>query len=165
MQFFGNCKTAAQAKRKFKSLAKEYHPDTGGDAVTFQAVQEEYEQFKAGRTGTSATPARPKFGYAERRIAMWECADRHLSSPRDPIAKAMHPRCACRFGQGTACPHTVRDVTILMDRAGGLKISRADKLGSMKAIEAPGAEQPEWRRATAAEWSGAQQTHNGEISP
>lgn len=42
MRFFNDCKTIEEVKAQYKKLAKEHHPDCGGDTATMQAVNTEY---------------------------------------------------------------------------------------------------------------------------
>ncbi len=42
MKFFSECKTIEEVKATYKQLAKQYHPDCGGDTVTMQAINTEY---------------------------------------------------------------------------------------------------------------------------
>jgi hypothetical protein len=44
MNFFKDCKTIDEVKARYKELAKKFHPDLGGDTVTMQAINAEYEQ-------------------------------------------------------------------------------------------------------------------------
>lgn len=45
--FFGDCQTKAELDKKYRKLAKVYHPDMpGGDKVTFQKLRDEYERKK-----------------------------------------------------------------------------------------------------------------------
>lgn len=42
MKYFKNCQTIEAIKSLYKQLAKEYHPDRGGDTTTMQAINAEY---------------------------------------------------------------------------------------------------------------------------
>lgn len=42
MIYFKDCKTIEEVKAKYKVLAKQHHPDCGGDTATMQAVNTEY---------------------------------------------------------------------------------------------------------------------------
>ena len=42
MKFFNECKTIDEVKARYKTLAKEHHPDCGGDTVTMQQINAEY---------------------------------------------------------------------------------------------------------------------------
>lgn len=42
MKFFHECKTLDEVKAMYKKLAKENHPDLGGDTATMQAINTEY---------------------------------------------------------------------------------------------------------------------------
>lgn len=42
MKFFTDCKTTEEVKALYKQLAKQYHPDCGGDTATMQAINTEY---------------------------------------------------------------------------------------------------------------------------
>lgn len=42
MQYFNNCNTLEEVKHLYKQLAKQFHPDKGGDTATMQAINSEY---------------------------------------------------------------------------------------------------------------------------
>lgn len=42
MKYFTNCKTIDEIKSKYKKLAKQFHPDCGGDTKTMQEINTEY---------------------------------------------------------------------------------------------------------------------------
>ncbi len=42
MKYFNHCKTLDEVKATYKRLAKEHHPDLGGDLVTMQEINREY---------------------------------------------------------------------------------------------------------------------------
>ena len=42
MKWFNNCKSVDEVKKMFKQLAKENHPDMGGDTATMQQINTEY---------------------------------------------------------------------------------------------------------------------------
>ncbi len=42
MQYFNECKTIEEVKATYKTLAKQHHPDCGGDTATMQAINTEY---------------------------------------------------------------------------------------------------------------------------
>ena len=42
MKWFSGCRTLDEVKALYKKLAKQYHPDLGGDTETMQAVNREY---------------------------------------------------------------------------------------------------------------------------
>ena len=42
MLYFKNCSSLDEIKAMFKTLAKEFHPDCGGDTATMQAINVEY---------------------------------------------------------------------------------------------------------------------------
>ena len=53
--------TAAEARRAYRSLARAFHPDKGGDVARFQAVQRAHERLEAGEARTRARHrARPE---------------------------------------------------------------------------------------------------------
>ena len=43
MNYFQNITDLEQAKQRYRTLAKELHPDKGGSALRFQQMQEEYK--------------------------------------------------------------------------------------------------------------------------
>ncbi|WP_291861583.1 J domain-containing protein [Marinilabilia sp.] len=43
MNYFQNTTDLEQAKQRYRTLAKELHPDKGGSALRFQQMQEEYK--------------------------------------------------------------------------------------------------------------------------
>jgi hypothetical protein len=42
MKFFNDCRTIEEIRARYKQLAKQYHPDCGGDTGTMQAINKEY---------------------------------------------------------------------------------------------------------------------------
>ena len=42
MKYFKDCKTIEEIKAQYKKLAKENHPDHGGDTATMQEINKEY---------------------------------------------------------------------------------------------------------------------------
>jgi len=42
MKWFNECTTPDEVKAKYKKLAKQYHPDLGGDTATMQEINKEY---------------------------------------------------------------------------------------------------------------------------
>jgi len=42
MKWFNGCQTLEEVKATYKKLAKQYHPDLGGDTVTMQEINKEY---------------------------------------------------------------------------------------------------------------------------
>lgn len=64
MKYFTNCKTIEEAKKLYRRLAMENHPDRGGDLDTMKAINAEYDEFfntfKAQHNATAKTTgARP----------------------------------------------------------------------------------------------------------
>lgn len=43
MKYFTNCKTAEELKKEYRTLAKQLHPDLGGDTEEFKIMQNDYE--------------------------------------------------------------------------------------------------------------------------
>lgn len=43
MKWFTSCKNEGEIKARFRDLAKQYHPDLGGDTATMQDINVEYE--------------------------------------------------------------------------------------------------------------------------
>lgn len=46
IQYFADCPTKAHAKERYRKLAKELHPDQGGDGSAFQEMKRQYEQLR-----------------------------------------------------------------------------------------------------------------------
>ena len=44
MKYFAGCKTIEDVKKKYRELAKKLHPDCGGNAEAFKAMQAEYTE-------------------------------------------------------------------------------------------------------------------------
>lgn len=42
MKYFNNCETLNDVKSLYRTLAKEHHPDKGGDLATMQSINNEY---------------------------------------------------------------------------------------------------------------------------
>jgi len=42
MKWFNECKSLDEVKASYKKLAKQFHPDLGGDTVTMQEINKEY---------------------------------------------------------------------------------------------------------------------------
>lgn len=42
MKWFNHCQTLEEVKALYKKLAKQFHPDLGGDTVTMQEINKEY---------------------------------------------------------------------------------------------------------------------------
>jgi hypothetical protein len=42
MKWFNDCRTLEEVKATYKKLAKQYHPDLGGDTATMQEINKEY---------------------------------------------------------------------------------------------------------------------------
>jgi len=42
MKWFNDCKTLDEVKAAYKKLAKQHHPDLGGDTLTMQEINKEY---------------------------------------------------------------------------------------------------------------------------
>jgi len=42
MKWFNDCPTLEEVKARYKQLAKQYHPDLGGDTATMQQINTEY---------------------------------------------------------------------------------------------------------------------------
>ena len=53
MKWFNDCNTLDKIKAKYKKLAKQYHPDLGGDTPTMQEINKEYA-FASARAITGA---------------------------------------------------------------------------------------------------------------
>lgn len=43
ISFFNNCNTLEEAKKMFYKLAKQFHPDKGGDVETMKKINNEYD--------------------------------------------------------------------------------------------------------------------------
>jgi curved DNA-binding protein CbpA len=44
MNYFANCQTVEEVKATYRKLAREHHPDLGGDAEVMKTVNNQYEQ-------------------------------------------------------------------------------------------------------------------------
>ena len=62
--YFSNCTTAEEAKKLYKDLARQNHPDTGGDLRTMQEINTQYAQFLA-RGATNEARTRQSAAHAE----------------------------------------------------------------------------------------------------
>ncbi len=56
MNYFQNTTDLEQAKQRYRTLAKELHPDKGGSAFRFQQMQEEYKTLLLELQRKQATP-------------------------------------------------------------------------------------------------------------
>ncbi|SDD66487.1 molecular chaperone DnaJ [Pedobacter soli] len=66
MKWFNECRTLDQVKALYKTLAKQYHPDLGGDTETMQAINKEYafasaKAIKDGNLSEEETEAEIRF--------------------------------------------------------------------------------------------------------
>lgn len=52
--YFANCTTQEEAKRLYHDLARQYHPDLGGDLETMKAINTEYASFQAHGANVNA---------------------------------------------------------------------------------------------------------------
>lgn len=50
--WFSNCQEVGDAKRAYRDLAKQHHPDVGGDTATMQQVNAQYHEFLQRADGT-----------------------------------------------------------------------------------------------------------------
>lgn len=62
--FFNDCKTSEEIKAKYRQLAKQYHPDLGGDLETMKAVNIEYA-FYVDRAIRQEKPGKSEAEYAD----------------------------------------------------------------------------------------------------
>ena len=44
--YFGECKSIGETKGLFRTLAKQLHPDLGGDAATFRAMVDQFQELQ-----------------------------------------------------------------------------------------------------------------------
>ena len=44
--YFGECKSLGETRGLFRTLAKQLHPDLGGDAATFRAMVEQFQELQ-----------------------------------------------------------------------------------------------------------------------
>lgn len=65
-KYFATCKNAEEAKKLYKDLARQHHPDLGGDLRTMQEINAEYAQFQASGA-TNEARERQKTAHAENR--------------------------------------------------------------------------------------------------
>ncbi|WP_017711144.1 hypothetical protein [Prochlorothrix hollandica] len=54
MGFFANCKTVEEGKALYKNLARQYHPDLGGDLETMKTLNHEYDLFLKKMDGSKS---------------------------------------------------------------------------------------------------------------
>ena len=66
MKYFTECRTQEEAKKLYKELARQHHPDMGGDLRTMQEINAEYAQFQA-RGATNDARERQRAAHAENR--------------------------------------------------------------------------------------------------
>lgn len=59
MKYFTNCKTVEEAKKLYRRLAMENHPDRGGDLDTMKAINAEYDEFFNTFTARKSFPPVP----------------------------------------------------------------------------------------------------------
>lgn len=62
--YFSECKTLDEAKALYKKLARENHPDMGGDLRTMQEINAQFSQFQA-RSATNEARDRQRTAHAE----------------------------------------------------------------------------------------------------
>ncbi len=65
-KYFATCKNAEEAKKLYKDLARQHHPDLGGDLRTMQEINAEYAQFQA-RGASDQARERQRTAHAENR--------------------------------------------------------------------------------------------------
>ncbi|NQX38467.1 hypothetical protein SAMN05421820_101488 [Pedobacter steynii] len=53
MKWFNECQTIDEVKAAYKKLAKQYHPDLGGDTLTMQEINKEYAFASAKAVGSA----------------------------------------------------------------------------------------------------------------
>ena len=44
--YFGECKSIGETKGLFRTLAKQLHPDLGGDAAAFRAMVDQFQELQ-----------------------------------------------------------------------------------------------------------------------
>lgn len=60
MNYFQNITDLEQAKQRYRTLAKELHPDKGGSVLRFQQMQEEYKTLLLELQRKQVTPSGQK---------------------------------------------------------------------------------------------------------
>jgi hypothetical protein len=68
MNFFINCQTVAEVKAQYRKLAREHHPDLGGDTATMQNINAQYEAALKrceGQTSTDSKGVEHTYRYKE----------------------------------------------------------------------------------------------------
>lgn len=53
-QYFAGCTSVEEIKKHYRELAREHHPDIGGDTATMQAINSQYESALLRQDGTES---------------------------------------------------------------------------------------------------------------
>jgi hypothetical protein len=67
-QYFSGCQTVEDVKKRYKQLAKENHPDVGGDVEVMKEINAQYQKALKGQHGSTHTGSdgkQHKYNYNE----------------------------------------------------------------------------------------------------
>ena len=63
MNFFQNCQTVEEIKTLYRQLARQHHPDLGGDLKTMQRLNDEYDKALKGCNGQKTVKNGKEYTY------------------------------------------------------------------------------------------------------